>query len=163
MEIRNTLLTDLDVVMEIYDHARQYMRENGNRNQWINGYPGRDLITEDIQKKHSYVCMDQDRILGVFCFFRGIDPTYLHIYEGEWQNDKPYGVVHRIAAATHSKGVASFCLAWCFKQCKNIKIDTHKDNIIMQNMLKKNGYKECGIIYLESGDERVAFQKSEDF
>ena len=33
----------------------------------------------------------------------------------------------------------------------NIKIDTHKDNISMQKLLEKNGFKYCGIIYLEDG------------
>jgi RimJ/RimL family protein N-acetyltransferase len=41
----------------------------------------------------------------------------------------------------------------------NLKIDTHRDNIPMQKVLKRNGFSECGIIYIENGDERIAFQK----
>jgi hypothetical protein len=29
----------------------------------------------------------------------------------------------------------------------------------MRRMLEKNGFVYCGIIYLESGDERVAYEK----
>jgi hypothetical protein len=29
----------------------------------------------------------------------------------------------------------------------------------MQNLLIKNGFSKCGIIYLEDGAERLAFQK----
>jgi RimJ/RimL family protein N-acetyltransferase len=160
MEIRNTVLSDLDQVMEIYDKARQYMRDNGNLNQWINGYPNRNVIAADISEKSSYVCVEDDQIIGVFFFTQGIDPTYINIYEGNWLNDAPYGVVHRIASLSHKKGVASYCLDWCFQKCSNIKIDTHRDNFIMQNFLLKNGFTQCGIIYLEDGAERLAFHKS---
>lgn len=159
MEIRNTVLSDLSHVMEIYDKARQYMRDNGNQNQWINGYPSIELVTGDINDKSSYVCLEDDQIVGVFRFTLGIDPTYIKIYEGEWIKEEPYGVVHRIASASHKKGVASYCLNWCLEQCSNIKIDTHEDNVIMQNLLLKNGYSYCGIIYLEDGAKRLAFQK----
>ncbi len=40
----------------------------------------------------------------------------------------------------------------------NIRIDTHLDNRIMQHVIKKYGFTYCGIIYLASGDERLAYQ-----
>jgi RimJ/RimL family protein N-acetyltransferase len=67
--------------------------------------------------------------------------------------------VHRITTAREKRGIASFCLDWCLKQCGNIRIDTHRNNIPMIKVLGKNGYVQCGIIYLENGDERIAFQK----
>ncbi len=159
MQVRNTRPEDLDVVMDIYDHAREYMRQNGNQNQWINGYPHRELVIKDIEEKCSYVCVDQERIVCVFRFTIGTDPTYLKIYDGQWLNEEPYGVVHRIASAGHQKGAASFCLDWCFAQTGNIRIDTHEDNYIMQKLLIKNGYTRCGNIYLEDGAPRIAFHK----
>lgn len=159
MEIRNTILEDLDAVLDIYDKAKQYMRENGNLNQWVNGYPSRELVTTDINKGISYVCIDNNEIVATFCYIPGIDPTYIHIYEGSWLNDEPYSVIHRIASISHQKGVATYCLDWCFKQCNNLRIDTHRDNIIMQKLVLKNGFQYCGIIYLADGDERLAYQK----
>ena len=41
---------------------------------------------------------------------------------------------------------------------KNVRADTHKDNITMQNMLAKNGFVPCGIIHVENGSERIAYQ-----
>lgn len=161
MEIRNTTMNDLDKVMEIYDDARSYMRTNGNPNQWTNGYPSKELIQKDIIEEKSYICVDDKQIIGVFFFDIGPDPTYLNIYEGDWINEEPYGVVHRIASASRKKGVASYCLDWCFHKCPNIRIDTHIDNIIMQRFLTKNGFTRCGIIYLEDGAERIAYQKAE--
>ncbi len=157
MIIRKTTREDLDVVEEIYSKARKYMAENGNPTQWSGGYPSRELVMEDIQKGISYLCEDEGLPVAVFCYFEGIDSTYVNIYEGKWLNDKPYGVVHRIASV--KKGAGTECLKYCYEKCKNLKIDTHEKNISMQSLLNKLGFKYCGIIYLENGEDRIAFQK----
>jgi RimJ/RimL family protein N-acetyltransferase len=161
MEIRKAQLRELDEIMEIYDGARTYMREHGNAEQWGDGYPSRALIGEDIETGRCHVCVEDGALAGVFCYFEGEDPTYQRIYDGAWLNDKPYGVIHRIAVAQHRKGVASYCFAYCFALCKNLKIDTHRDNIPMQRSLAKNGFTLCGTIFLESGAPRMAYQRSE--
>ena len=159
MEIRQTKPEELDSVMGIYAHARQFMAEHGNAGQWGTTKPDREEVAADIEQGHSYVCVEKGEIIAVFYYKEGVDPTYVKIYEGAWVNDAPYGVVHRIASAGKVKGAGSFCLNWAFQQCGNLKIDTHRDNIVMQNTLKKNGFVQCGIIYLEDGDERLAYQK----
>ncbi len=161
MQIRKATENDLSTVLQIYADARVYMRENGNPHQWAGAYPDADTLREDIALQRLYVCTGEKTIVGVFCYFFGEEPTYRHIYEGQWHNEKPYGVLHRIAVAAHRKGVASFCFDFCYAQCKNLKIDTHRDNIPMQKSLTKNGFELCGIIYLASGDERLAYQKCE--
>lgn len=159
MKIRKTIIEDLDKVMEIYENARHYMRKNGNPDQWGNEYPPIELIKADIDEEKSYVCMNEGQIVVVFYYDLGPDPTYMKIYEGGWINEGTYGVVHRIASSSRQKGVASFCLNWALQQCGDIRIDTHRDNIIMQNFLAKNGYLKCGIIYVADGSERFAYQK----
>ena len=42
---------------------------------------------------------------------------------------------------------------------KSLRIDTHRGNAVMRRMLEKNGFVYCGIIYLEGGEERVAYEK----
>lgn len=163
MEIRNTELADIGRVMEIYGHARQYMRDNNNLEQWVNGYPDIRLITQDIEERSSYVCLDGSQIVGVFRFTAEEDPTYARIDKGSWLNEEPYGVIHRIASASHKRGVAAFCLSWCLSKCNNIRIDTHRDNLPMQNFLLKHGFKKCGIIYIADGSERLAYQKASDY
>lgn len=147
----------------IYEAARRFMRASGNMNQWTNGYPSEEVIREDIALERLYLCVDGEEILCVFCYFFGDDPTYARIYEGEWKNAGKYGVIHRIAVSerAHGKGVTAFCFDWCFDRCKSLKIDTHRDNIPMQKALQKNGFEYCGIIYLASGDERLAYQRTE--
>ncbi len=159
MEIRQTKITELDRVMEIYAHARKFMAEHDNPNQWKNTKPAREQIEKDIAAGEHYVCVDDGEILGVFKFAVGVDPTYVNIYEGQWLDDSEYAVVHTVASSGKVKGIGSHCLEWAYNRHKNVRIDTHRDNYVMQNMLKKLGFKYCGIIYLEDGDERLAFQK----
>ena len=161
MEIRRTTPADKEEVLALYEAARRFMAENGNPNQWVNGYPGADQLEADMAAGGSYVCVREGKIVGTFYFAVGDEPNYHRITGGNWLNDQPYGVVHRITSAPGTHGVASFCLAWCFAQCGNIRIDTHRNNIPMQKTLEKNGYRVCGTIYLENGDERIAFQKDQ--
>ena len=158
--IRLATPRELPEILQIYHHARQYMADNGNPDQWGNTHPRESLLREDISLSRLYVCTDGDQIIGVFCYFQGIDPTYLHIEPGSWYNDAPYGVIHRIASLAHRSGVASACFDFALGKCPNLRIDTHKDNIPMQRALAKNGFQYCGIIHLENGDERIAFQKT---
>ena len=160
MIIRKTTPADLPAIMKIYKEARQTMAESGNPNQWTDGHPRQEIIEKDIEVGHSYVCENNNRVVAVFYFDTTPDPTYIKI-DGAWKNNDTYGVVHRIARATNddSKGAGAFCLNWCFQQIANVRIDTHKDNAPMLKLLKNLGYEYCGIIWLDNGDERLAFQK----
>lgn len=159
MEIRNTRMEELDAVMEVYARARKFMKEHDNPNQWKNNKPSREQIEKDILAEKHYVCMEGDEIAAVFYFAHETDPTYTKIYDGVWLNEEDYSVVHRIASSGLIKGAGSFCMNWASAQCKNLKIDTHQDNYVMQNMLKKCGFQQCGTIYLEDGEARIGFQK----
>lgn len=159
MEIRKTNFSELDQVMSIYEYARSFMAEHGNPTQWGRTEPKRETVKQDILAGKSYVCVEQEQIVAVFYFAPGPDPTYFTIQEGSWLNNEEYSVVHRIASAGSVKGAGSFCLNWAFEQCKNLRIDTHRNNLVMQNLLKKNGFSYCGIIYLADGAERFAYQK----
>lgn len=159
MRIRNAEASDWEEILEIYAGARQFMAAHENGGQWGTGYPPEELLEEDMEAGKLYVCEDGGTVAAVFYFAAEEDPTYGVIEDGAWLSDAPYGVVHRIASGRAVKGAASFCLEWAFGQTGNIRIDTHENNIPMQNMLKKNGFRYCGRIYLENGEPRIAFQK----
>ena len=159
MLIRRTELGDLDDVMDIYASAREFMSRNGNASQWVNGHPKRELILSDIENNDGYVVEENGEIIGAFFFKIGEDPTYKKIYGGEWINEGRYGVIHRIAVKYHGRKIAGLVYDHCFSLVKNLRIDTHRDNLPMQRSLEKAGFKYCGIILLESGDERIAYQK----
>lgn len=163
MLIRKTTINDLPSALQIYTRARRFMVETGNSGQWAEGHPSEVMIREDIAAGKSYVCTtNEGELLGVFYFSIEEDPTYARIDDGAWLNDLPYGVVHRIASGGKLKGIGNFCLQWCFDQCHNLRIDTHRDNRVMQNLLIKNGYQRCGIIYLTNEAERIAYQKTKN-
>ena len=160
MMIRKAIASDATAANEIYLLARKYMKDSGNPDQWNGEYPGIRDIIDDIANESSYVCVDGDEIIGVFHFHIGKEPTYHKIYDGEWKNSDDYGTIHRIAVKYHGRKIADFIYSECFKLCGNLKIDTHRDNLPMQKSLAKCGFEYCGIIYLESGDERLAYQKT---
>lgn len=163
MLIRHATPADHGEIMEIYAYARKFMTQHGNPRQWAaNGWPPADLIRQDIAEGKCYLCMDGDKIAAVFYYECGkdIDPTYLNIEEGSWASDEAYGVVHRIAVAEGCRGAGSFCINWAFQQCGHLRIDTHGDNTVMQNTLKKLGFEERGVIYVkQDNDPRIAYEK----
>ena len=161
MIIRKTRPDELDLLMKMYEHARLFMAGHGNPAQWGQSYPKQTLIADDINSGCSYVCEGHSQIIATFYYKEGPDDTYRSIYSGDWRNQRPYGVVHRTSSNGTVKGPASFCLNWAVDQCGNLKIDTHKDNRIMQHLLDKNGFTYCGIIYTDDGSERMAYQKAE--
>lgn len=101
-------------------------------------------------------------MVGTFFFIHGndVEPTYRVIMDGVWLDNSAYGVVHRLASDGSEKGVGAFCLNWAYEQCQHLRIDTHGDNIVMQNMAEKLGFVHCGTIYVEEDDyPRLAFEK----
>ena len=160
MEIKKLTEASLEACDAIYEEARAFMRESGNPYQWV-GYPSLDVIRSDIEKGQLYGVFDEGSLVGVFCFFVGNEPTYDKIYGGTWQQKREYGVIHRVAVrgAARGRGVAASCFNYAAARAKSVRIDTHRDNIPMQKSLLKNGFEQRGIIYLQSGDERIAFEK----
>lgn len=151
---------DIPSIMTVLEAAKGIMRASGNMNQWVNGYPSEDVIADDISHGYGYVVEDGGAQEGYFAYIPSPEPTYAKIYDGAWLDDeKPYHVVHRIGSTPESHGVFEAIMNWCFKQDPIIRIDTHRDNLIMQHCILKAGFSYCGIIYLASGDERLAYQR----
>lgn len=156
--IRKTTIADIPQLREIFDIARQFMANTGNPSQWVDGYPSDEQLTQDIENGDSYVVEKDEKVVATFVLRGGIDPTYNIIYEGKWLNDKPYATIHRIASTGEIKGIMYIAMQFALQQYDNIRIDTHHDNMVMQHLIEKEGFKYCGIIHCWSGDERVAFQ-----
>lgn len=156
--IQKAMLSQLPQIMAIYEKAREFMANNGNPDQWGTTDPPEETVRQDIISEKCYVNIKDGNICGVFYFSQDEDPTYRHI-DGAWLNDAPYGVMHRVAVGESGKGVAAECIRFAYERCPNLRIDTHEKNIPMQRCLAKNGFRRCGIIYLENGDSRIAYQK----
>ena len=154
--------------MPIFEEARATISALGI-DQWQNGYPNREVISEDIKKAQSYCVSVDGEISGTFALIRNGEPTYNKIFDGEWLtgNDREsYFAIHRVAISVkcRGKGISTAIINYCAEEVKkahkkSLRIDTHKGNIVMRKMLEKHEFTHCGTIYLESDDERVAYEK----
>ena len=156
---------DLERIMVLVADAQNWFREQGI-DQWQDGYPTSEIISDDILGGENYVVELNDVVIATFVASFAGEPTYSVIKGRGWLNEKPYAVVHRIAVADECrrKGIAKEILHFTEEQCaergiENIRIDTHCDNNAMRSLLKKLGYTHCGRITLTSGAFREAYHK----
>lgn len=157
MNIRLATPQDLDELETIYENARHFMHTHGNPDQWNDGHPNRNDLSIDIQANQLYVIESNQGIEGSFVYYQGEDPTYKRI-DGTWLNEAPYAVLHKVVSANKTKNIGDAILQYGIKRFPNVKIDTHADNIPMQKCILRNGFIPTGIIYLENGDPRNAYQ-----
>lgn len=155
--IRKATPQDLPRIREIYEMARQFMRKNGNHSQWGKGDEPEALIEEDIRQGNLYV-LEEASIHAVFAFIIGEDPTYLEIEEGNWKSEEPYAAVHRVASDGTVQGVIGHVMDYCSAQVPHLRIDTHKDNKVMQHVLEKYGFVSCGIVHVRDESPRIAYE-----
>lgn len=157
--IRTASESDIPGIMTVISAAREMMRRSGNPFQWPEGYPSREMIGRDIASGAGRVLEDDGVIVGYFAFIPSPEPAYSVIDEGEWLDDSlPYHVIHRMASVPDVHGVFRSIMDWCLARERNIRIDTHRDNRVMQHCLRRAGFTYCGIIHLANGEERLAYQ-----
>lgn len=167
MNLKCSTLKDVPDIMRIIKDAQNYLA--GLRiDQWQDGYPNKEQIELDIKNNDSYVVLsDLGEIMITTVFTTRPEVTYQNI-DGKWITDDnaKYGVIHRLAVREKYRklGLAKLIFNKAEEKLKGLKIssmrvDTHKDNKGMQQLISKLGYKYCGIIYLENGDERFAYEK----
>ena len=155
--VRDAVSEDLVRIEEIYAYAREFMAKNGNPNQWGKTNPPHDWLVDDIEKNLLHVIEDENGIHGVFYFYIGQDPTYGEIEDGAWQSTAEYGTIHRIAS-DGSGGILRTAVEFCKDLSSHIRIDTHHDNVVMQNAVARLGFLRSGIIHLANGSPRIAYE-----
>lgn len=150
---------DLPQILAIYAHARAFMAQHGNPNQWGASRPTEADITATSPRVSCMCCARPHTTTAFSAFILGEDPTYRVIEQGAWLSDAPYGTIHAVASDGQIHGLLSQIVAYCEQTTKHLRIDTHHDNAIMQHVILKNGFTRCGIIHIASGAERIAFEK----
>ena len=167
MLIRKSEKNDISALMPIFEEARGTIAALGI-DQWQNGYPSEQVVLADIEKGRSYLSEFDGKICGTFAMIDDGEPTYDKIYDGEWLTGEcdSYIAIHRVAisAASRGSGLSGKIIAYAEEFAKglgrkSLRIDTHRGNVVMRRMLEKNGFVFCGVIYLENGDERVAYER----
>ena len=167
MKLVRSTIVEVPTIMKIVGDAQQFLAAQGI-DQWQDGYPNEEQISLDIKNKDSYVVLnDVNEIIGTTVFTTKTEPTYKNI-AGEWitSENSEYGVIHRLAVSDKYRklGLAKFVFNECEQKLqdmhvKSMRIDTHKDNKGMQSLLEKRAYTYCGVIILDSGDKRFAYEK----
>ena len=168
MKLKKSTIKDIPIIMTIIDDAKTYLAFQ-NIDQWQNGYPNAEQVENDIKKGESYVVVnDKNQVIATSMFTLRKEPTYKKVIDGNWiiPEDEVYGVIHRMAIKKEFRklGLATFLFDEFHQQLKDkniqsLKIDTNEDNIGMQSLIKKLGYKYCGIIYTSYNAKRLAFEK----
>ena len=162
MKIREAEEKDLKQIMEIIAEAKAYFRANGIP-QWQGEYPCVEDIRRDIGNGGT-VIEEEGKIIA-YCFISAMDdPNYAYI-EGEWCNHRPYIVLHRTCVSSFSKGkgVGRQFVTYATQKAQqsgisDLRADTHEKNASMRRMLEKEGFLECGTIFVADGSPRVACQ-----
>ena len=163
---RQATEADLPAILSIIRQAQAYLASQGV-DQWQDGTPNAHMMRGDLRDGVSYVLEWDGEVIGMATVIFTGEPTYAVIEGGAWATPEPYGCIHRFAlsAAHRGTGVSGKLMAGAEQIIRgrgvsSARIDTHRDNLVMQGMLKKNGYTPRGMIYLANGDPRVAFEKA---
>jgi GNAT superfamily N-acetyltransferase len=164
VKFRKSTKDDISDILEIIKQAQQSFRDQGI-DQWQDNYPNSDVIMIDINNNEGYVLEYEESIVATSMVTFEEQPAYSSIYEGEWLSNGKYATIHRIAVSNDYKGlglaakliksIEDLCLK---ENVHSIKVDTNKKNIPMQNLLKKSGFKYCGIVSYGVG-EMLALEK----
>ena len=168
MEIRKSICRDTGALMALFEEARGTIAQLGI-DQWQDGYPSLQVVDEDIALERSYAVIIDGQLCGTFVLIEDGEPTYDKIYEGAWQTEaqhQDYVAIHRVAVsvAVRGKGISTSIVSYAEAHARalgrtSLRIDTHKGNVVMRRMLEKHGFRYCGVIYLENGSPRVAYEK----
>ncbi|MBQ8341825.1 MAG: GNAT family N-acetyltransferase, partial [Clostridia bacterium] len=170
--IRKTTPPDADAIMTIIEEARRTIAALGI-DQWQNGSPNRAMIETDIALGQGYCVEAEGAVIGTFALIENGEPTYDRIDDGAWLTADPaadgtvaYLAIHRVAisVACRGSGVSTAIMDFAADTARrlgrgSLRIDTHRGNVVMRRMLEKHGFTHCGTIYLENGDERVAYER----
>lgn len=164
MEIRLATMDDCANILNIIAQAQTYFKKE-KIDQWQNNYPNLENIETDISLHHSYVLVDDDKVIGTAAIIFDHDPNYDYIEKGAWLSHGKYGVVHRIAIDENYKGcgLASLFFDYAKKSAQvarldSLRVDTHALNHSMQRLIAKNGFEYCGIVYMNDGGMRFAYE-----
>lgn len=160
--IRKANIGDLERIMAIVSDAQVALRELGI-DQWQDGYPSSDVISNDIKSGIGYVYTNNDLVVGYAAIVLSGEVAYQQIADCDWGTGEDYVVVHRLCVKSGKKrqGIALSLMRKAKELATDIgysgfRIDTHRGNIRMLNMMDKLGFEYRGIIYYDSG-ARLAY------
>lgn len=159
--------TEIEEIMSVIKDGKEFLKQQGI-NQWQHGSPGCSDVENDIKQETSYVYELDGKIVAT-AMLNTYDADY-EKYPTLWTKCNNYLVVHRLAIKKEcrSQGVShkfmnDIILFAKENSVEYIRIDTHKDNVIIRKYLSKNNFKELDEIKLSMKNslddkERIAYE-----
>lgn len=163
--VRQGTQADIPAIMGIIDDARAFLHAQGI-NQWQGTYPDQPAVAADIQKGTNRLLIVDGVVAGNASLLEGPDPFYGKIDGAGWQGAQSYMMIHRFAVAAKVRGqhlsklfMSNLISEAYARGFRDLRIDTHAQNQIMQHVILGNGFTFRGIVYLdEPVPERNAYQ-----
>ena len=165
MEFRLAREIDRIEIEKIYEDGSLKLKSLGI-NQWQGqDKPNLDNFKNLIANKNIFVLEDNKRVVSTVITY-DYDLDYEKNLDGKWNSPKPYLALHRIGtlSSERNKGygrkIIEFAESYARENnFKSVRIDTHRENKSMQNLLKSMNYIYVGLVYLDGKNERLAFEK----
>jgi len=153
-----------DWILLQIDGCRQQMAAHQS-GQWQGKEPSLATIEEDIFHQRYYVLFEDNQPCGGAALMNH-EPGYDHLLEGQWLNQDPYMVIHRLFIAPLFQGrhLGKILLVQLELQVQefhihNIRVDTHALNQPMRGLLNRQHYQEVGKAWLPQAGERLVYHK----
>lgn len=156
---------DIPAIMSIIDSAKSFLHQQ-NIDQWQGTYPDQPAVAQDVANGTNRVLVMDGQVVGTGSLIEGPDPFYLPI-EGEgWAGEADYMMIHRFALSDQVRGhhLSQLFLSNLLSEAytrgyRDVRIDTHAENVIMQAAITGNGFTYRGVVRLdEPVPERNAYQ-----
>lgn len=147
-EIRAAHKDELNEIMELIAKCVRVMQDGGS-DQWDEGYPNKEIISEDIERGTLFVCFEKDKIAGIIV----LDENQAEEYEAiEWTTHKgTHLIMHRLAVhpEVQGKGIARKLIAYAedvaFRgSYTSIRLDTYAKNVKALELYSRLGYERKG-------------------
>lgn len=158
---------DIPRIMEIVAYARESLARY-KVDQWQGTYPNPEVFEADIERGELYVVRHGEEIAAFFLITDRPEPAYEAITDGKWTPDIPYCVLHRSAVAKEYRGtaMAAYMLRCAEERARAlggraVRVDTHRKNKPMRELLKSNGYRYRGNVLVEENGHDPARQAYE--
>ena len=167
--IRKAETNDMEKILSVLESGRAFLQEQG-LSQWQNGTGPSRYVQEDIATRGGHVLLSpQGSICGYATLVAGVDDAYENIRDGAWDNTHDsYIAIHGVAidAAFRGQGLAGGFIGGLIAIAedmgyRDIRIDTHPMNTIMQKVILRAGFVYRGMVEFDMPDgKRKAYQIS---
>lgn len=153
---------DFSDVLTILKEGRDFQRKQGFF-QWDDQFPDSAAVWKEIAGHKGYLLIVQGMKAG-YVLIEDQEPAYRQP-TACWQTAEPAAIFHRVALGKNfqGRGLGRLFLQACEqeavrKHARSVRIDTHCDNLRMQHLLKKCGYRACGYVQYPFGS-RLVYEK----